>query len=263
MNWPVALGAVCLGLVVGWMAGETFARLKPISVSALGAVVTVMVGTAVIGLFRSFLGGDRLNGYPPEVWLYPVGLLIGVSLAVGVTRGSDLLDWIGDRRRRWRLNQYLRRIDRLTLASAPRKNYPEEWLNYSAVESFSNYEFNDAFKVPASSDGWRQLQERMREGLAHLDGLDWATDTCSQDIKVIVGPQALRLYHEAIAARRGILKEWLGRPEPASLKDRRALQTAGRRYEQLRKDLIAVNEAVWESLALSHLKPSDGALRKS
>jgi hypothetical protein len=81
MNWLIALGATSLGLVVGWMAGQTFVRLKALDATALGAVVSVMVGAAVIGLFQNFVGG-KSAGFPQEVWLYPVGLLAGVFAAV-------------------------------------------------------------------------------------------------------------------------------------------------------------------------------------
>src|SRR5262249_11173352 len=74
----------------------------------------------------------------------------------------------------------------------------DDQLVFGTVEALSGYDLGGDFKVPASSEGWRQLQERMRKGLEYLDGLDRATDTCNQDIKMIVGTQVLRQYHEAI-----------------------------------------------------------------
>jgi hypothetical protein len=81
MGWFVASGAICLGIVVGWMAGQTFVQIEKMSVTALGAIVGVMVSGAVIGLFQHFLG-NNLNGVPAEVWLYPVGLFVGAFCAV-------------------------------------------------------------------------------------------------------------------------------------------------------------------------------------
>jgi hypothetical protein len=84
MNWVIAIGAICLGLVVGWMAGQTFVQLKRFDVTALASIISVMVGAAVIGIFQSFLGKEPKN-CPVEVWFYPVGLLLGVAGAEAIS----------------------------------------------------------------------------------------------------------------------------------------------------------------------------------
>ena len=79
MDWLILISAASLGIVVGYMVGHTFIRLKRIDAKALGSIISVMVGAGVLALFQRL--GGRGEGLPREVYAYPVGLLIGTALA--------------------------------------------------------------------------------------------------------------------------------------------------------------------------------------
>lgn len=72
MDWMVAIGSVSLGLLigalVGWFVNEAMVMDRPV----LSSSVYIMTGGGVLALF-AFLAGH----VPREIWLYPLGLLIG------------------------------------------------------------------------------------------------------------------------------------------------------------------------------------------
>jgi hypothetical protein len=76
MNYVIAGGAISLGIVVGWMVYHTFVRQEKLDAKFLGSIVSVMVGASVIGIFQKVAGTN--SSLPQEVYLYPVGLLIGI-----------------------------------------------------------------------------------------------------------------------------------------------------------------------------------------
>jgi hypothetical protein len=78
MIYKHALGAIALGVVIGWMAHVTFTQQKVTS-QVFVAIVTVLVGPAVAGIFQAFAGTKA--SLPREVWFYPIGLLVGVSIS--------------------------------------------------------------------------------------------------------------------------------------------------------------------------------------
>lgn len=82
MNYVIAGGAISLGIVVGWMVYHTFIRQEKLDAKFLGSIVSVMVGASVIGIFQKIAGTN--SGLPQEVYLYPVGLLIGVVVTATV-----------------------------------------------------------------------------------------------------------------------------------------------------------------------------------
>src|SRR6266850_2305480 len=86
MDYVIACGAVSLGIVVGWMVYHTFVRQEKLDAKFLGSIISVMVGASVIGIFQRITGK---SGLPREVYLYPVGLLIGVAV-------TATLKFIGD-----------------------------------------------------------------------------------------------------------------------------------------------------------------------
>jgi len=78
MDYIVALGAVSLGVIVGWMVYHTV-RQETLNAKVFGSIVSVRVGAGVIGIFQKVAGDKSSSGLPHEVYLYPVGLLIGIA----------------------------------------------------------------------------------------------------------------------------------------------------------------------------------------
>lgn len=74
-DWIVGIGASSLGAVIGWMAVRTFLSQAVPTVKVFGSIVSVLVGGGVLGFFRSLAPESSSIRY---LWLYPVGLLIGV-----------------------------------------------------------------------------------------------------------------------------------------------------------------------------------------
>lgn len=87
MDYLIAGGAISLGIVVGWMVYHTFVRQPKLDVKFLGSIISVMVGASVIGIFQKIAGNG--SGLPREVYLYPVGLLIGIVI-------TAVIKFVGD-----------------------------------------------------------------------------------------------------------------------------------------------------------------------
>jgi uncharacterized membrane protein len=68
MNIVAAIGATCLGVVIGWLVRYFIRRFEKFGPAVLGAVVSVVLGGAVV----KFLEADK-----SVWWFYPIGLLIG------------------------------------------------------------------------------------------------------------------------------------------------------------------------------------------
>jgi hypothetical protein len=63
-----AIGATCLGIVIGWLVRFFLFRMKTFVVKGLGSIVSVLVGGTAI----RFLATDKTVW-----WFYPIGLLVG------------------------------------------------------------------------------------------------------------------------------------------------------------------------------------------
>ena len=68
----ISVGAVCFGIVIGYITYRTLARSEKASVSDIAAVVAAVGGGTVTTLF------DR-NGSDSFGW-YSMGLLVGMAL---------------------------------------------------------------------------------------------------------------------------------------------------------------------------------------
>jgi len=77
MDLVVAFGSASLGLVVGLFAGWFANEEQPFTANNLASAVAVITSAGVIGLFAYLSKGSVLR----EIWLYPVGLLVGVLIA--------------------------------------------------------------------------------------------------------------------------------------------------------------------------------------
>jgi uncharacterized membrane protein YeaQ/YmgE (transglycosylase-associated protein family) len=82
-----AIGAVCFGLVIGWVTYRTLRRTgETVAVSNIASVIGAVGGAAVTGMFRGHLFG----------W-YCMGLAAGFFgyLILAVTKLKDV-PWLGD-----------------------------------------------------------------------------------------------------------------------------------------------------------------------
>jgi len=68
MSFVPALGATCLGIVIGWLVRYFIRRFDKFGPMVLGSLVSIIFGGAVI----KFLEADR-----SVWWFYPIGLLLG------------------------------------------------------------------------------------------------------------------------------------------------------------------------------------------
>jgi len=91
MTWAIAIGASALGALLGWMGYLVFDGRR--DVKTLTGIVGVIAGTVVLGFFRSLAGSGPEATLPPQVWFYPVGLLVGFGLsAVHRAREKKLIE---------------------------------------------------------------------------------------------------------------------------------------------------------------------------
>jgi hypothetical protein len=69
------LGSISLGLLIGGIVDYYIAKQPHFDDKGLGAAVSALVGAGVIGIFQALRGKDVPSD--PQIWLYPVGLLLG------------------------------------------------------------------------------------------------------------------------------------------------------------------------------------------
>jgi uncharacterized membrane protein len=70
-----AIGATCLGMVVGWLVRYFIRRFDKFNAQVLGSIVSILAGGAVV----RFLEADRTVW-----WFYPIGLFLGFVLYTAV-----------------------------------------------------------------------------------------------------------------------------------------------------------------------------------
>jgi len=93
MDWLILSGAVSLGMVVGWVVYVTFTRQQKLDAKVLGAIISVMVGAGVLGIFQKIAG--TTTGLPRELYSYRIGLLLGriftpiVGRSITHTKGGE------------------------------------------------------------------------------------------------------------------------------------------------------------------------------
>jgi uncharacterized membrane protein len=73
-----AIGLACLGAVISYLCMFFVARLKTHTVSALSAVVVILLG-GVVGKFLT-------TNTPAKdaIWWYPIGMAIGLVVWIGI-----------------------------------------------------------------------------------------------------------------------------------------------------------------------------------
>ena len=67
----IVSGALCLGIVIGWLVRYFLNRLREYTVQSLASIVTILVG----GTITKFLDSDPFS---LGTRVYPIGLLIGI-----------------------------------------------------------------------------------------------------------------------------------------------------------------------------------------
>lgn len=73
MNIVEPLGAISLGIVIGWLVSYFVRRYEDFTPQTLGATVPLIVG----GIIVKFL--ERSSS---AIWFYPIGVLIGFALNI-------------------------------------------------------------------------------------------------------------------------------------------------------------------------------------
>lgn len=63
------VGALCLGILIGWLIGFFLMRMETFTPKAFAAIIGVLLGATV----TQFLGPDRTVW-----WFYPIGLILGI-----------------------------------------------------------------------------------------------------------------------------------------------------------------------------------------
>jgi len=74
MDWLVATGSLCLGIIAGCLVAYFVEEAPEMNKRVLYGASGIFSGGAVIALFH-LLGGS--SGALREYWMYPIGLLIG------------------------------------------------------------------------------------------------------------------------------------------------------------------------------------------
>jgi NhaP-type Na+/H+ or K+/H+ antiporter len=70
MNIIEAVGATCLGIVIGWIISYFLRRYQEFTPKTLGTTISLIAGGVVVKF---------LQVSPAVWWFYPIGLLIGLS----------------------------------------------------------------------------------------------------------------------------------------------------------------------------------------
>jgi NhaP-type Na+/H+ or K+/H+ antiporter len=83
------IGAVCFGIVMGWITYGTLRRLERRALTDLTSIVGVLGGAAVTALFPIKSGGFGA---------YCIGLAIGFFSYLRTARQPGAPDWLGDGR---------------------------------------------------------------------------------------------------------------------------------------------------------------------
>jgi len=88
VTWISVVGALCFGIVVGWVSYRTLRRSTSNGISDIATIIGIIGGAAVLKLFRRETG---------EFGAYSVGLLIGFLSYVKVAASAAYkdLDWLG------------------------------------------------------------------------------------------------------------------------------------------------------------------------
>jgi len=86
VEWISLIGALCFGVVIGWVTYRTLRRSQTNGLSDIATILGAVGGAAVTALFRRGSG---------DFGAYCVGLLIGFFAYVVVAVRKNAPDWLG------------------------------------------------------------------------------------------------------------------------------------------------------------------------
>jgi uncharacterized membrane-anchored protein YhcB (DUF1043 family) len=87
MNWVIAAGALCFGIVVGIFVAYYVEEAKVMSARVLAVALGSLGGAGVVAVF-ALLGATKPTD---EHWFYPIGLLAGLGI-------GTFLNWLYTRK---------------------------------------------------------------------------------------------------------------------------------------------------------------------
>jgi hypothetical protein len=87
-GWLTVIGALCFGIVMGWVTYRTLRRTQPSGLTDIATVIGAVAGAAITAIWKP---GTSAFG------AYCVGLLLGFFgyLTVAVEKGATAPDWMG------------------------------------------------------------------------------------------------------------------------------------------------------------------------
>lgn len=83
MNWIIASGAMCLGVLVGVLVAYYVEEADKMTFPVLSSAVAILAGGGVVAMFH-LVGATKPTD---EYWFYPMGLLLGFFL-------GTFLNWL-------------------------------------------------------------------------------------------------------------------------------------------------------------------------
>jgi uncharacterized membrane protein YeaQ/YmgE (transglycosylase-associated protein family) len=86
------IGALCFGLVVGWVTSSTLRRAKRDNLTDIATVIGAIGGAAVMGLFAKDKGLFDTGAFAP----YCIGLAIGFFVYIPLAMSKNAPDWLGE-----------------------------------------------------------------------------------------------------------------------------------------------------------------------
>jgi drug/metabolite transporter (DMT)-like permease len=95
MDWVIAAGAFCLGMLIGAMVGWYFSEAQKTTALVLTVSISAAVGSSVLAMFSFLAGGGKPTH---EYWFYPIGLLVGFGIVIGLE--MYYFTYYGERRSR-------------------------------------------------------------------------------------------------------------------------------------------------------------------
>jgi uncharacterized membrane protein len=89
VNWIIATGALCLGILIGILVAYFVEEAKAMTFRVLSSAIWVVAGGGVIAIFQ-LVGAAKPTD---EYWFYPIGLLVGFGIGTYLNWLYTQKDW--------------------------------------------------------------------------------------------------------------------------------------------------------------------------